>query len=176
LMEKDARVAMERFTRLLPLRVGDVVRVPPLLPHALQHGVRTVEFQTPVYERRILSFAQKVLTQAHWDTVEAGASMLLEPPAVEAFPVLAAGPGIRRERIARFDDFEVERLVLGPAAAGALESTATHLLMMVVAGLVAFDGKTLGSESAALIPPGPSGLRLRNIGADTVVVLISRPR
>lgn len=176
LMERDARAAMERFTRLLPLRVGDVVRVPPLLPHALQHGVRTVEFQTPVYERRILSFAQKVLTQAHWDTAEAAASMLLEAPPAEPFPVLAAGPGIRRERIATFEDFEVERLVLGPDAAGALESTATHLLMMVVAGLVAFDGKTLGSESAALIPPGSSGLRLCNIGADTAVVLISRPR
>lgn len=176
LMETGARAAMERFTRLMPLRVGDVVRVPPLLPHALQHGVRTVEFQTPVYERRILSFAQKVLTQAHWDTVEAAASMLLEPPSAEPFPVLAAEPGVRHERIARFDDFEVERLVLSAAAAGTLESTGSHLLVMVVAGLVAFDGKTLGAESAALVPPGAPGRRLCNIGADTAVVLISRPR
>jgi hypothetical protein len=48
--------------------------------------------------------------------------------------------------------------------------------MMVVAGLVAFDEKTLASESAALIPAGSSGLRLCNIGSDTAVVLISRPR
>jgi hypothetical protein len=176
LMERGARAAMERFTRLLPLRVGDVVRVPPLLPHALQHGVRTVEFQTPVYERRILSFAQKVLTQAHWDTVEAAASMLLEPPSAEVFPVLPAAPGVRREQVARFDDFEVERLILGSDAGGALELAGTHLLVMVVAGVVAFDGKTLGPESAALVPAASQRLKLCNIGTDTAMVLISRPR
>ena len=63
-LEAERRRIMEGFTLLRPLRVGDVVQVPLRLPHALQHGVRTVEFQTPVYERRILSFAQKVLTQA----------------------------------------------------------------------------------------------------------------
>src|SRR5690606_35807905 len=69
--EKEYKQAMNSFIALQPLAVGDVVTVPRLVPHALQHGVRVVEFQTPVYERKILSFGQKVLTQEHWDTVEA---------------------------------------------------------------------------------------------------------
>ncbi|MDX2350038.1 MAG: hypothetical protein QNK32_06580, partial [Porticoccus sp.] len=75
--EANLREQMNRFSALLPLRVGDVVQVPLLTPHSLQHGVRTVEFQTPVYERMILSFAQKVLTQTHWDTEKAIAMMSL---------------------------------------------------------------------------------------------------
>jgi hypothetical protein len=67
-LEPVLREGMNSFTGLRALRVGDVVEVPLLVPHALLHGVRTVEFQTPTYERKILSFAQKVLTQDHWDT------------------------------------------------------------------------------------------------------------
>jgi len=63
--EVALRESMNAFTHLRPLAVGDVVVVPLRLPHSLQHGVRTIEFQTPVYERKILSFAQQVLTQDH---------------------------------------------------------------------------------------------------------------
>ena len=35
--ERRAREAMNRFTNVLPLRVGDIVSVPPWLPHSLQH-------------------------------------------------------------------------------------------------------------------------------------------
>ena len=37
------------------LRVGDVVTIPPGTPHSLLRGVTVVEFQTPVFERRILA-------------------------------------------------------------------------------------------------------------------------
>ena len=70
---------MESFTRLLDLRVGDVVRVEPYYPHSLQHGVRVVELQTPTYERFIISFAQQVVTQDHWDSEHAIAHMSLDP-------------------------------------------------------------------------------------------------
>lgn len=175
LAEREARAAMERFTHLRPLRVGDVVRVPPLLPHALQHGVRTVEFQTPVYERRILSFAQKVLTQAHWDTREAVARMLLEPPIAEDSPARATGPGARCERIAEFDHCEVQRMRLEPNAEGGVDGDG-YLLAMVVAGKVAFDSRICGPESAVLIPAECRRRELRNVGAGVATVLISRPR
>lgn len=174
LAERERRAAMDSFTHLRPLRVGDVVRVPPLVPHALQHGVRTVEFQTPVYERRILSFAQKVLTQEHWDTSEAVADMLLEPPDAEDFPVLAAGPGMAREQVAEFDDFAVQRIRLDPGAEGELDGDG-HLLAMVVAGAVAFDGRFCGPESAVLIPADCRRRGLCNVGAGVATVLISRP-
>src|SRR5690625_6902641 len=108
--ERELRRALARCTRLRPLRVGDVVQVPLHLPHALQHGVRTVEFQTPVYERLILSFAQKVLTQDHWDTEEAVERMALEPPPERPLPRLRRGVGWVEEQIVDVADFEALRL------------------------------------------------------------------
>src|SRR5690606_5726198 len=46
--EQAARQRMNAFTHMVALEVGDVIKVATLTPHALQHGVRTVEFQTPV--------------------------------------------------------------------------------------------------------------------------------
>ncbi|MGI9324571.1 MAG: hypothetical protein ACR2PZ_05080, partial [Pseudomonadales bacterium] len=39
-LELQRRAAMERFTTILPLRIGDIVTVPPWHPHSLQHGVQ----------------------------------------------------------------------------------------------------------------------------------------
>lgn len=65
------------------LSVGDVVRVPTGTPHALQPGVRVVEFQTPHYERLILASNQKVMTQSHWDVSKGVATMAAKGTAVE---------------------------------------------------------------------------------------------
>ncbi|MCB1614613.1 MAG: hypothetical protein KDI30_01240, partial [Pseudomonadales bacterium] len=81
-LERQLREEMHSFTGMQSLAVGDVLAVPCLVPHALQHGVRTVEFQTPVYERKILSFAQKVLTQSDWDTGEALSLCDIHLPAI----------------------------------------------------------------------------------------------
>ncbi|MGI9322410.1 MAG: hypothetical protein ACR2PJ_02405, partial [Pseudomonadales bacterium] len=75
--EAEARAAMYEYTNLAPLALGDVVQVQPGVPHSLQHGIRVVEFQTPHYERQILSFGQKALTQDGWDTEDALQQALL---------------------------------------------------------------------------------------------------
>ena len=75
--EKNLRQEMNSFTSMHTLRVGDVISIPTYTPHALQHGVRAIEFQTPHYERQILSFAQKVLTQSDWDTESAIANAVI---------------------------------------------------------------------------------------------------
>ena len=106
------RRAMESFTAMKPLQLGDVVKVPCFTPHALQHGVRTVEFQTPVYERKILSFGQKVLTQSHWDTERALQLMSLQEPESESLLLIDQQDGCRIEQVVRFDDFEVLRITL----------------------------------------------------------------
>ena len=62
---------LEPFFRYVDLQVGDVIRISPFIPHSLQHGVSVIEFQTQHYERAILSFEQKVITQNHWDTEKA---------------------------------------------------------------------------------------------------------
>ena len=69
--ESTLRKKMNAHTNVYPFAPGDFARVPTGVPHALQAGVRVVEFQTNSYERLIVSFAQKVATQDHWDTEKA---------------------------------------------------------------------------------------------------------
>ncbi len=69
--EKKLREEMESYSDYQGLKVGDVVTIPNKVPHALQAGVEAIEFQTPHYERLIISYPQKVLTQADWDTEKA---------------------------------------------------------------------------------------------------------
>jgi hypothetical protein len=110
--EKILRSSMDAFIGSHRLRVGDWVRVPRNMPHSLKHGIRVIEFQTPVYERKILSFAQQVLTQTHWDTASAlqlaelGSYQQDEPVILECSDFGSV------ERIASFDDFEVRRIQL----------------------------------------------------------------
>lgn len=110
--EIQLRKAMNSFVEEYPLVVGDVVTVPKLVPHALQHGVRVVEFQTPVYERKILSFGQKVLTQAHWDTEEALELVNLGGGSLQSPELVSIAPEFHVERIVNFNDFEVQRIQL----------------------------------------------------------------
>lgn len=101
---------LNEFVGVRELSLGDVVEVPKNFPHSLMHGVRVVEFQTPVYERMILSFNQEVLTQEHWDT-EAALALLLEAPKA---PEQAADAedliGASIQTIVEFEDFRVKRL------------------------------------------------------------------
>lgn len=173
--EQEAREAMDYFTQLLPLVVGDVVKVPRLLPHSLQHGVRTVEFQTPVYERKILSFGQKVLTQTEWDTDEAVALMETESPAPDELTLLASGDGWRREQIVEFEDFYVERISLSPGGAWQITPGTGYALIMSLTA-IELEGRQLGAESAVLVPAGAKSLKVANQGLNTAIILLARPR
>jgi len=155
--ERQHRSEMDSFTNMKPLKVGDVVKVPLLTPHSLQHGVRTIEFQTPVYERKILSFGQKVLTQAHWDTPEAVAKMRLGQPESEALEVLQQGQGVLVERIVDFDDFEVRRVCLDSGQALDDLIVEQYALLMVVEGFLQLSGVLYSAEKALLLPGGWDG-------------------
>jgi len=146
--EPAARAAMERFTALRPLTAGDVVVVPTWLPHSLLHGVRVVEFQTPTYERYILSFAQQVLTQSHWDTAYAVPRMTLDAPAAVDFAAIA--PGV--EQIVRFNDLHVWRVTLAPQQSFDLPAHPAYALCMTVNGSVQIGALALGPERAAFVP------------------------
>lgn len=151
--EKDLKAAMDRFIALHPLVVGDVVAVPRLVPHALQHGVRVVEFQTPVYERKILSFGQKVLTQEHWDTdaaldlVDVNAKHLVPPV------MLCENDNIQVQRVVNFDEFEVRRIALNGTHRLDVER---YCLLMVLGGEVnlgdAIASTRLTGGDVTLIP------------------------
>lgn len=180
------RAEMDSFTELRPLRLGDVVKVPLLTPHALQHGVRTVEFQTPVYERKILSFAQKVLTQKDWDTAEA---MELMPPEAEQ-PVKAEAPAqavvgeladidggtaVRHEQIVVFEDFHVQRITLNSKAVWTLPVGAAYSLVMTLQGVLDINGREVRPEQAVFVPSSCQSVKLRSLAAEPCVVLISQP-
>lgn len=173
--ERVQRKTMESFTALRLLHEGDVLAVPLRTPHALQHGVRTIEFQTPVYERKILSFAQKVLTQSHWDTEEALQLALLDTPADPVFPVLQNGSGITLEQIVQFDDFIVQRLQLTPNTHFECQTEGSYVLLIVVSGGVLCGDVRLAAEQAVLIPASAQTVVLKNKAPEEAVVLLARP-
>lgn len=174
--EQALRETMNAFTGLLPLRVGDVVEVPLRVPHSLQHGVRTVEFQTPSYERKILSFAQKVLTQDHWDTAAVIDSMHLLPPEPDPFPLCHRGGGAILERIVDFPDFEVRRGTLEAGARWQFETLPVYALVMVVSGVLALAGRRFRAEQAVLIPASWQGFFTAAEGCRELVFLLALPR
>jgi hypothetical protein len=146
--ENEARAEMERFTALRALRVGDVVVVPTWLPHSLQHGVRVVEFQTPTYERLVVSFAQEVLTQNHWDSERAVAHMRLDAAPSPAFERTDAG----LERIVSFPDFGVLRATLDAGRTVNLPASLPYAICCAVDAPVRVGSLLLQPEEACLVP------------------------
>lgn len=172
--EKALREQMDGFYGYLPLQLGDVIKVPCHVPHSLQHGVRTVEFQTPVYERKILSFAQKVLTQAHWDTEQALSLCEVAPVRAEELEPLPPAEGATIERIVDFDTFEVFRVSLTQGASfdlKALTNNRDYAEVMTVSGSAMINERDLTASTALLIPSGCSNWTVSTAAANTVVVV-----
>lgn len=174
--EQTLRGNMNRFTRLLPLRVGDVIEVPLLLPHALQHGVRVVEFQTPSYERKILSFGQQVLTQAHWDTPAAVARMKLTAPSRRAPVLRHHSESVTVEEVVDFPDFEVVRVTVQPGARWQFQCGASYCLVITVSGILDLADAVCTAEQALLLPRFWAGLLAAPEAAPALVFLLARPR
>lgn len=98
--EAAAKQKAEEFVGWINIKVGDVINVETRVPHSLQHGIEVIEFQTPVYERKIISFDQKTLTQSNWDSKDAIEKIRTD----YISPTSQTGP-----IIARFDDFTVSQ-------------------------------------------------------------------
>jgi hypothetical protein len=174
--EHDARLFMYSFTQLKTLAIGDIVKVPTLLPHSLQHGVRTIEFQTPVYERMIISFTQKVLTQNHWDTEQALPLMTLAEPEAIASLTLASGDGWQIEQVVDFADFLVERWLLEPGASVNLPSVEYYQILMLVSGSITLDRVQIENEQAVLLPAGLPSRVLVNNSTKPWIFLLAKPK
>ncbi len=171
--EERLRQVMNSFVAHYPLAVGDAVTVPRLVPHALQHGVRVIEFQTPVYERKILSFAQKVLTQAHWDTEDALGLVDMDFTRVQPPELLSDVLQMLIERIVNFADFEVLRIQLD----GSYQLyNKSYSILMVVQGSLNLDaaGKTNHFEAGqALLIPGTNSQWLISSAIPCIFLLAS---
>ncbi|MEP5567303.1 MAG: hypothetical protein ABJN62_05665 [Halioglobus sp.] len=174
--ERSKRELMNDFTHTRSLEVGDVVVVPLLMPHSLQHGVRTIEFQTPVYERQILSFGQKVLTQDHWDTAAAVQQMRLTPPPEAPFEILSSKDDVIVERIVDFPDFEVRRVTIAAGAAMSHSVRGSYQLLMLIEGELELDGLLLSAESAAFLPSERSFELCSVDPSRALILLLALPR
>ena len=120
----------------VPLRPGDVVDIPPGVPHSLLRGVDVVEFQTPVYERRILAATGPVVTQVGWDVADAIAAVRLDAKA----RILR---GCGRELLAETPAFRLLRFV------GAVRRTVTPWSVgWVAAGTLAVGACRFGAREA----------------------------
>ena len=128
------RKAMDEFAGYLDLQVGDVIAVPILLPHALQHGVRVIEFQTPTYERLIISFAQKVLTQNHWDTKLALQLMEIHAPKKTELAQLFCNENYQVELVCSFQDFYSVRVTLKKLREYPIEGGDSYKVLFLVKG------------------------------------------
>ncbi len=115
------------FMNLVELRPGDVVSIPPHVPHSLLQGVHVIEFQTPAFERKILASSQPVVTQRGWDSADAAAIIDLSgapgvvPRGREAEQVFAM-PGFKvtRLRLDAGSSFVVPAWSVGWIVAGGL--------------------------------------------------------
>lgn len=182
--EEQLRAEMDSFKGLKPLSIGDVLKVPCYTPHSLQYGVRTIEFQTPVYERQIISFAQKVLTQDHWDTEAALCKTNLDIPTDDVLPVISNFNGVLIEEVVSFDSFYVWRLTLMVGAAYKLNINVNYAILITVCGAIKISGdktnapQILLPEQAALLSKVTikSCVELCNNDTDETVILLSFPK
>lgn len=111
---------VQAFMNRVELRPGDVVPIPPRVPHSLLQGVHVIEFQTPAFERKILAASQPVVTQRGWDSAAAAAVIDLSrspkvvPRGQQAKQIFdMPGFSVTRLRLDADSTFDVPRWTVG---------------------------------------------------------------
>jgi hypothetical protein len=180
--ELQRRQAVEAFLGHIDMPAGAVACLRPGVLHSLQHGVKVIEFQTPTYERLIAMFAQKVLTQSHWDVDRAVARMekaaFTQPP----LEVIDRSDSVLLERVVNFPVFTVLRLTLQPGVSHGMETTGdgAYQLLIGVQGSGALSipaGRSweLKREGAYLMPATLGRFAVKSSEDAPLVLLITLP-
>jgi hypothetical protein len=176
------REEMYEFTNMKPISAGDVIRVKPYVPHSLQNGVRVIEFQTAHYERHILSFAQKVMTQDHWDTGTILDKIEIDAEAETDHTIIKSSDGVLVEAIAEFPAFTAVRVTLSPSYQYEMEIKHYGVVIGVTGrSVISHHSKNLAAsididvEQAYLIPGTSNTLTLANHSKKNAVVLVALP-
>ena len=139
--EASCRVdGVAALMRAVPLAVGDAVAIAPRVPHSLLRGVSVVEFQTPVFERKILAASQRVATQTGWDSAEA--VNLID---LEAEPRVTPRTSEPRQTLGASDTFNVTRHRL---SAGDTLAVAPWSVGWVVDGVLRNGDVAFGARKA----------------------------
>ena len=139
--EASCRVdGVAALMRAVPLTVGDAVAIAPRVPHSLLRGVSVVEFQTPVFERKILAASQRVVTQTGWDSAEA-----VDLIDLDAEPRVTPRTSEPRQTLGASDTFTVTRHCL---SAGDVLAVAPWSVGWVVDGVLGNGDVAFGACSA----------------------------
>jgi hypothetical protein len=173
--EKKLRSELNHFSSILSLKVGDVIKIPLLTPHGLLHGVRVVEFQNPVYERLILSFNQKTLTQDHWDTDKALSIMTERIDPFSELTIIEKNLNHTIEVVAVFDDFKVSRITLSSKSSLSLTADKNYKLLLVIEGSIDCNSIVAIKECGLFLPSYQKEIAIKNINDNQSVILIASP-
>ena len=183
ILEKEERLRDKAsdFVGDLPVKVGDIISFPVFQIHSLRHGIKVVEFQTPHYERLILMFAQKVLTQNHWDTEDAIIKMETEvyhPPKLDC---IHNSEYLDVERFTDFPQFNFDRIRMAPKNTYEIQLDGRYQLLIIISGIAAVVSNTgksikLKKEESLFLPVSMGSYQIENIGHNTLICLNASPK
>ena len=179
--EKKLRDKASGFVGDLPVKVGDIISFPVFQIHSLRHGIKVVEFQTPHYERLILMFAQKVITQNHWDTENAINKMKVEvyhPPKLD---LIHKSDYLKVERFTNFPRFNFDRIRIEPNKSFENQLDGRYQLLIIISGQAEVYSQTGNSmrlkiEDSLFFPASMESYRIENIGDNQLVCLNATPK
>ncbi|RZO45124.1 MAG: hypothetical protein EVA81_05385 [Proteobacteria bacterium] len=179
--EMSLRKKAADFVGDCPVKVGDIVSFPVFQLHSLRHGIKVIEFQTPHYERLIVMFAQKVLTQKHWDTENALSKILPEVYKQPELEILHKSDGKLVERFVDFPQFTADRISLDNEHTWDDQlGRQYHLLINVSGQATVFpeNGQSLflNHEEALFLPVGMGSYRLKSTGDSPLICLKAMPK
>ncbi len=172
--ETNLQKQIDQLTGWLNLSVGDVVKVQKTVPHSLQFGITVIEFQTPVYERFIITFNQKVLTQDHWDVEAAFNIMTVEEPAPQNLKQITENDAALLEEAVSFETFDVIRVTQKKTKYALDLSDCGHAIIFALKGRLQVHGispLTLEMGEACFIPAALNHLSIVAENQETVWLL-----
>ena len=183
LLEKEAKLGeiASGFVGDLPVKVGDIISFPVFQIHSLRHGIKVVEFQTPHYERLILMFAQKVVTQNHWDTEVAISKMetkVYHPPKLVC---IHNSEYLNVERFTDFPQFNFDRICLAPNNSYEDQLDGRYQLLIIINGRAAVVTQSGNSikimkEESLFLPVAMKSILIENIGENQMICLKATPK
>lgn len=179
--ELSLRKKATEFVGDCSVKVGDIVSFPVFQLHSLQHGIKVIEFQTPHYERLIVMFSQKVLTQKHWDTADALSKMHPEVYHQPELEKLYQSAGILVERFVDFPQFTADRISLDTGQTWDDQLGRQYHLLISISGQAAVfpeNGQAviLNPEEALFLPVGMGSYRLISTADTPLIYLKAMPK
>ena len=180
-LESELRKKAADFVGDCFVKKGDIVSFAPYQIHSLQHGIKVIEFQTPHYERLIVMFGQKVLTQENWDSEEALNKIIpdvYKPPNLE---LLKKSVGILIERFVDFPDFTADRLILEPKMSWEEKINNQYQILIAISGKATIlnekdDTISINLDEALFLPRSMRSYYLKNTGDVPLICLKAMPK